>query len=113
MSATCLFCQIASGDIPATVVAENNLCMAFRDIGPQAPTHILVIPRKHYQSLNEMGDPQLAAALFQMAREVANAENIDDTGYRVVINTGREGGQSVDHLHLHVLGGRAMKWPPG
>lgn len=113
MSTACLFCRIAAGEIPASVVAENELCMAFRDIGPQAPTHILVIPKVHYQSLNEMADATLVAALFQMVREVANAENIDERGYRVVINTGRDGGQSVDHLHLHLLGGRKMSWPPG
>ncbi len=109
----CLFCRIVAGDVSATIVAQNELCMAFRDIGPQAPTHIVVIPKAHCRSLNDLGDAALAAALFQMAREVANAEHVDESGYRVVINTGRDGGQSVDHLHLHVLGGRAMHWPPG
>lgn len=113
MSAPCLFCKIVAGEIPAAKVAESANCFAFRDIGPKAPTHVLVIPKQHYESLNQLDDPALAGELFTMARDVAAAEGIADAGYRVVVNTNAAGGQTVFHLHLHVMGGRAMKWPPG
>lgn len=113
MASACLFCRIASGEIPATKVAESDRCLAFRDITPQAPTHVLVIPRAHVESLNQFDDPALAAELLAMARDVAAADGLAERGYRVVINTNADGGQTVFHLHLHVLGGRAMRWPPG
>jgi histidine triad (HIT) family protein len=109
----CIFCRIAAGEIPAAKVAENDHCIAFRDLGPKAPTHVLVIPRRHIESLNQLDDPALGGALFAMARDVARAEGLDARGYRVVVNTNAEGGQTVFHLHLHVLGGRQMGWPPG
>ena len=109
----CLFCKIASGTIPVKLVAESPTCVAFRDIAPQAPTHILVIPRQHIASLDAVTDPAIVADLAAMAQRVARDEGIVDGGYRVVMNTGEDGGQSVHHLHLHVLGGRKMGWPPG
>ena len=113
MSANCLFCRIVRGEIPAAVVAENESAIAFRDIGPQAPVHVLVIPRAHLGSLNDAADAPLLGELLAFAKRVASSEGVADSGYRVVINTGADGGQSVGHLHLHVLGGRALKWPPG
>jgi histidine triad (HIT) family protein len=113
MTDTCLFCRIARGEIPATVVAESTTCLAFRDINAQAPSHVLVIPRAHYESLDALHDAALASELLGMARAVAETEGIARSGYRVVINTGTDGGQSVFHLHLHVLGGRYLAWPPG
>jgi histidine triad (HIT) family protein len=109
----CLFCRIAAGEIPAKRVAESDSCIAFRDIGPQAPTHVLVIPRKHVESLNEVDDASVVAEMAALAKRVARDEGIAESGYRVVINTRELGGQSVMHLHLHLLGGRPMQWPPG
>src|SRR5450631_2679399 len=101
MAEQCLFCRIASGEIPAKIVAEDATCMAFRDVHPQAPVHVLVIPRAHVPSLNEVASPALMADVLQMAREVAKQEGIAANGYRVVINTNEHGGQSVAHLHAH------------
>jgi histidine triad (HIT) family protein len=109
----CLFCRIVAGEIPATIVAQNAACIAFRDIHPQAPTHVLVIPRHHVVSVNELADASVAGALFAMAREIATSEGIAESGYRLVVNTGDNGGQTVHHLHLHLLGGRRLGWPPG
>src|SRR5262245_26659627 len=111
--ADCLFCKIVAGQIPATKVAENETCLAFRDIGPKAPTHVLVIPKAHVDSINEVKDPSIVAAMTAMAQEVATAEGIAAKGFRLVVNTGADGGQTVFHLHMHVLGGRSMTWPPG
>ena len=111
--ADCLFCKIASGELAANVVARDEGFVAFRDVNPQAPTHILVIPRAHVASLNEAKDGGLLAGLLIHAREVARAEGLAERGYRVVINTNAEAGQTVFHLHAHVLGGRPMRWPPG
>ena len=110
----CLFCAIATGDIPATVVAENDDVVAFADVDPQAPTHVLVIPRRHVATLADLCDvdPALVVAMVSMATAVA-AEAGLDAGYRVVVNTGADGGQTVEHVHTHVLGGRPMQWPPG
>ena len=111
----CLFCGIAAGQIPATIVLDGKRTLAFRDINPQAPTHVLVIPRDHYQdvaALAEAGDG-LLDELVSSARAVAAAEGVEDSGYRVVFNTGADGGQTVGHAHAHVLGGRPMTWPPG
>lgn len=113
MATDCLFCRIASGDIPAARVAENAHCIAFRDIGPQAPKHLLVIPRQHVPSLNQVDSAELAGELLLMAAAVARSEGMAESGYRVVLNTNADGGQTVYHLHAHVLGGRAMHWPPG
>jgi histidine triad (HIT) family protein len=113
MSESCLFCRIARGEIPSTMVAETEDAIAFRDIDPKAPTHILVIPRDHVASLADASDPAMLGSLMSLAASVARSEGLDSAGYRVVVNTGRDGGQTVDHLHLHVLGGRHMTWPPG
>ncbi len=110
----CLFCKIVSGDIPATLVHDSETTLAFRDLNPQASTHVLVIPRSHYPNAAALaqGEPATAAHLFDTAREVAAAEGLDD-GYRMVFNTGPAAGQTVFHAHLHLLGGRTMTWPPG
>jgi histidine triad (HIT) family protein len=108
---SCIFCQIASGAIATPLVYEDADIVAFRDIQPQAPVHLLVVPRRHIASLNETGDEALLGRLLQAARLAAAAAGLRQ--YRVVVNTGAEAGQSVLHLHLHVLGGRAMAWPPG
>lgn len=115
MAEGCLFCRIASGEQDADVVADEDRWMAFRDINPQAPTHVLVVPKRHVGSLDDLerGDRDLAAELLLAARRVARREGLADDGYRLVANTGRRAGQSVPHLHFHVLGGRSMKWPPG
>jgi histidine triad (HIT) family protein len=111
----CLFCAIAAGDIPATRVHEDEDVVAFRDINPQAPTHVLVIPREHVRSAAELtpDDDDLWARMLRVAQQVARTEGIADGGYRIVTNVGHDGGQTVDHVHLHVLGGRPMRWPPG
>ncbi|UCG86135.1 MAG: histidine triad nucleotide-binding protein [Gemmatimonadota bacterium] len=109
----CLFCKIAAGDIPATIVAQDDQFVAFRDIDPQAPTHLLVIPREHVASLNAAMDAQMLGSMLLFAKTVAGGEGLSERGYRVVVNTNAEAGQSVFHLHAHVLGGRAMRWPPG
>lgn len=110
---SCIFCAIASGDIPATVVSEDDRIMAFRDLNPQAPVHVLVIPKQHFANVVELSaDPDLAAALLRTAAEVARSEGVEG-GFRLVFNTGADGGQEVDHVHAHVIGGRHMGWPPG
>ena len=113
MADDCIFCRIARGDIHTTFVAENSDCVAFRDLNPQAPTHILVIPRAHVASLDAANDASLLGKMLLMGAEVARTEGIAAAGYRCVINTNAEAGQTVFHIHLHVLGGRRMKWPPG
>jgi histidine triad (HIT) family protein len=113
MPGACVFCKIAAGEIAATVVKRGDGMLAFRDLNPQAPTHVLVIPTDHLGSLNDAKDPRLLGAMLAFAREVARAEGIAERGYRVVVNTNPDGGQTVFHLHLHLLGGRPMKWPPG
>ncbi len=112
-SDACLFCKIAAGEIPADVVLSTDGAVAFRDINPQAPTHVLVIPRDHHvnAAATAAADPASAAHLLEVAAQVASAEGLDD--YRLVFNTGAGVGQTVFHTHLHVLGGRAMTWPPG
>ncbi len=115
MSDDCLFCRIAREEIPADRIAEGATWIAFRDIQPQSPVHVLVIPRQHVASVAELAseDAGLAGELLLAAAEVARQEGIDGTGYRVVTNVGERAGQSVFHLHFHVLGGRRMRWPPG
>ncbi|MEI2713553.1 MAG: HIT domain-containing protein [Nocardioides sp.] len=109
----CLFCKIVAGDVPAEVVATSDGAVAFRDLNPQAPTHVLVIPRAHYANAADLADadPQSLAAVFDLAAQVADAEGL--AGYRSVFNTGETAGQTVFHAHLHVLGGRSLQWPPG
>jgi histidine triad (HIT) family protein len=109
----CLFCRIVRKEIPAKIVAESPECVAFRDINPQAPTHILVIPREHVASLNEATDAAMIGRLALFAADIAKREGIADAGYRTVINTNAGAGQTVFHVHLHLLGGRPMRWPPG
>jgi len=113
MSPTCLFCKIVRKEIPATIVAENEHCVAFRDINPQAPVHILVVPREHVDSLDQARDAEAVGRVLLMAADIARAERISETGYRTVLNTNAGAGQTVFHLHAHVLGGRHMSWPPG
>jgi histidine triad (HIT) family protein len=112
---SCLFCRIVADEIPSTRVHEDDAVIAFRDIAPRAPTHILVIPREHIASAAELTETHgpILGRLFAVAADVARSEGIADAGYRVVTNVGRWGGQSVDHLHFHVMGGRAFDWPPG
>lgn len=114
-SPDCLFCRIVAGEIPATIVHDDDLVIAIRDIAPRAPTHILLMPRAHIASALDLteADATLLGRLFTVAADVARAEGIADAGYRLVSNVGRWGGQSVDHLHLHLMGGRAFEWPPG
>lgn len=115
MSADCLFCRIAAGEIPATIVHEDDLVIAFRDIAPQAPTHILLMPREHLVSAAELTEAYgpLLGRLFAVAADLARSEGIVERGYRLTTNVGAWGGQSVPHLHLHLMGGRAFEWPPG
>ncbi len=110
-----IFGRIVSGNVPADIVYEDDTVLAFRDVTPQAPTHILVVPKKPLSNLLEAGqdDTLLLGQLMQAAAHVARMLDIDKSGFRVVVNVGPDGGQSVDHLHLHVLGGRALHWPPG
>ena len=111
----CLFCRVAAHELPAQILYEDEQCVAFRDIHPQAPAHLLVIPRKHIISLNDdLGnDKELLGHLLTIASRMAKEQGVDGSGYRIVINTNREAGQSVFHLHVHVLGGRMLGWPPG
>ena len=113
MAENCLFCRIIRGEIPAKIVAENTHCVAFRDINPQAPTHVVIVPREHVASLNEAKDAAMIGQLSLLASEIARREGIADRGYRTVVNTNADAGQTVFHLHLHLIGGRAMGWPPG
>jgi len=111
----CLFCKIAEGKIPSNRVFENETVVAFRDIHPQAPVHILIVPRRHIGTLNELNadDARLIGEMVLTAKHLAAQENLAESGYRVLMNCNRDGGQSVYHIHLHLLGGRYMKWPPG
>ena len=110
----CLFCKISAGEIPVDLVLETESALAFRDIDPQAPTHVLVIPREHFADVAELAaaNPELAGHLLQLAAQVAAQEGLIN-GHRIVTNTGSDGGQSVGHVHLHLLGGRGLTWPPG
>ncbi|MBO2446554.1 histidine triad nucleotide-binding protein [Actinomadura barringtoniae] len=111
----CLFCKIVSGEVPAKVVRETDRTLAFRDINPQAPTHVLVIPKDHHPNVGELAaaDADLLAAVLREAHAVAEGDGVADSGYRVVFNTGSGAGQTVFHVHAHVLGGRGLNWPPG
>lgn len=111
----CLFCKIVDGDLPAEIVYENDTLVAFRDINAKAPTHILLIPRRHIATMNDLqnGDGPLAGELLVTAARIAADEGLADDGYRVVMNCNEAAGQSVFHIHLHLMGGRPMSWPPG
>ena len=111
----CLFCRLVAGQIPATVVTETDTTLAFRDISPAAPTHVLVIPKQHFENMAEIvtQQPQVMSDVMATAIEVVRQENLEEQGYRLVANTGEGGGQTVYHAHLHVLGGRGLGWPPG
>lgn len=113
--ADCLFCRIVAGEIPATIVYQNDHVVAFKDITPQAPTHVLVVPRRHIATLNDLapGDDALVGEMVRAASGIAKDAGHADRGYRTVFNTNAEAGQTVFHIHLHVLGGRKMGWPPG
>ena len=112
---SCLFCSIAEGEIPATVLWEDSGIIAFRDIKPQAPTHLLVIPKKHIATIDDVDtkDEQLLGRMVLIAKQLAIAEGISKSGYRLIFNVNSGGGQEVYHIHLHILGGRQMLWPPG
>ena len=115
MADACLFCRIVAREIPATIVAETSDCLAFRDLNPQAPLHVLVIPKRHVASLDAAGadDAELLGRMTLVAAELARSEGVAKGGYRVVINTNADAGQTVFHVHLHLLAGRRFGWPPG
>lgn len=111
----CLFCKIRDGEIPASIIFENEHVLAFEDVNPQAPVHILIIPRKHIATINDLqsDDGVLVGQLYMAAKKIAQEKGVADEGYRTVINCNQKAGQTVFHLHLHLLAGRAMTWPPG
>lgn len=113
MTVNCLFCKIVRQEIPATILLENEHVVAFRDIDPKAPTHILVVPRAHVATLDDATDARMLGELLLAAAAIARAEGIVEGGYRTVVNCGADAGQSVFHVHLHLLGGRTLAWPPG
>ena len=115
MTDTCIFCKIISGEIPGTIVYRDEEATAFRDINPVAPTHILIVPNRHIESVStlEVGDERLMGHLFTVARQLADEEGIDQGGYRLISNTGPNGGQTVPHLHVHLIGGQKMRHPMG
>ena len=114
MTEKTIFKRIIDGEIPADIVYEDEQCLAFRDISPQAPVHILVIPRKEIHSIDHLSDEdeQLVGHIYLVIKQIAAGEGLEN-GYRVIVNCGKEGGQTVDHLHFHLLGGRGLSWPPG
>jgi len=114
-TADCLFCRIIAGEIPAQIVHDTDLAVAFRDLNPQAPVHVLVVPRRHIEDAGDLEatDAEALAGVFTAARQVAEAEGIAESGYRLVFNVGDDASNSIPHLHLHVLGGRRLAWPPG
>ena len=111
----CIFCKIAHGELQADKVYEDELVVGFRDLQPQAPTHVLVIPKKHIATMNDVShsDMELLSSLLNACRKIAEGENLSERGYRIVINCNKDAGQVVFHLHVHLLGGREMGWPPG
>jgi histidine triad (HIT) family protein len=109
----CVFCKIVKGELPAEKVGETDHAIAFLDADPKAPVHVLVVPKKHFGSMNDMPDGSVVGAMAMLAKSVAKELGLDEKGYRAVINTGKDGGQTVHHIHLHLLGGRKLKWPPG
>lgn len=108
----CLFCKIVKGEIPSSKVYEDDKVIAFRDIDPKAPVHVLIVPKKHCASIME-ADAEITLALFEAAKKLAKMLHVDQNGFRLVINTGKDAGQSVPHLHIHLLGDRELAWPPG
>jgi histidine triad (HIT) family protein len=113
MADQCIFCRIVGGEIPAQLLANTADCIAFRDLDPKAPVHILIVPKKHISSLDDLTEPDIPGKMTMLAAALARQEGIATSGYRLVLNNGADGGQSVFHLHLHLLGGRQMAWPPG
>lgn len=109
----CLFCKIIAGEIPSDIVYSNEHVVAFKDVNPQAPTHVLFVPREHVRRFSELEQAEVQSALFQAVAEYAREQKLEEPGYRIVVNTGAHGQQSVDHLHLHLLAGRQLQWPPG
>jgi histidine triad (HIT) family protein len=114
-SADCLFCKIVAGDIPAEIIYESDSAIGFRDVNPQAPTHVLIIPREHIATINDLdaGHETIVGKLYTAAKTIAADEGLADDGYRVVMNCNEGAGQTVFHIHLHLLGGRSLGWPPG
>lgn len=108
----CIFCKIVSGEIPSKIVYEDGNVLAFNDIDPQAPVHIVVIPKKHFANILELNDSTILNAIFDSIRKIADEQKMEK-GFRIVCNTGSDGGQTVDHLHFHILAGRNLQWPPG
>ena len=113
MSDDCLFCKIIKKEIPSTIVYEDDEVLAFNDIEPKAPVHILIIPKEHIATFNDIENYNVIGKITEIIQKLAKENNIDKSGYRVVINCNRDGGQAVDHLHFHLLGRRQMQWPPG
>ena len=115
MTNDCIFCALAAREVPATIVHEDDAVLAIRDLNPQAPVHVLVMPREHLASAAELNHEhaELWYRMLRVAKHVAASEGVAERGYRLVVNVGKEGGQTVDHLHMHVLGARQMTWPPG
>jgi histidine triad (HIT) family protein len=115
MEESCIFCRVAAGSIPARIAYEDDVIFAFHDIDPRAPVHVLVIPREHIASVNELdaGHAEVVGKLHLVAKTLAQEFGVSESGYRLVMNCGLDAGQSVDHIHLHLIGGRPMKWPPG
>lgn len=115
MKENCIFCKIVSKDIPAQVVYEDNEILAFRDLDPQAPVHVLIIPKEHIPTVNDLNEKNeaIAGKLFSAARDIAKEEKIDKEGYRLVVNCNGNAGQEVFHMHAHLMGGRSFTWPPG
>jgi len=109
----CIFCKIASKEMSSDIVFENEQLIAFNDIDPQAPFHILILPKKHYKNINELNDTALYGHIMKVAVKIANDKGFAEAGYRVVVNCNNDGGQAVDHVHFHLLGGRKLNWPPG
>lgn len=111
----CLFCKIVSGEMDSDIIYKDDKVVVFPDINPQAPVHLLIVPRKHISSLNKISkeDNELIGHIYQVASDLASKKNIAESGYRIVSNCGKEGGQTVYHIHFHLLGGRTMQWPPG
>lgn len=115
MEESCIFCRVAAGSIPARIANEDDVTFAFHDIDPRAPVHVLIIPREHVASINELEaeHAELIGKLYLVAKKLAHELGVSESGYRLVMNCGVDAGQSVDHIHLHLIGGRPLKWPPG
>lgn len=109
----CIFCKIIKKEIPSSIVYEDDKVLAFNDISPQAPVHIIVIPKTHVTTVAELDDMDVVRDLYSVMKKIAQEKGVDKTGYRIVVNHGKDAGQAVPHLHFHLLGGRPLKWPPG